>query len=79
MSQTLSVKTRSLNKVGHACRCGREGSRLELATADLSAYLERSKLVEERCILVDAQDRTLGVGEKKTCAYANVLLVFPIY
>jgi len=40
----------------------------ELATVDLSAYdPEQSKLMEERCILVDAQDRAYGAGDKKTC------------
>ncbi|KAF9654348.1 Isopentenyldiphosphate isomerase [Thelephora ganbajun] len=40
----------------------------ELATIDLSAYdPEQSKLMEERCILVDAQDRAYGAGDKKTC------------
>jgi isopentenyl-diphosphate Delta-isomerase len=39
-----------------------------LATIDLSAYdPEQSKLMEERCILVDAQDRAYGAGDKKTC------------
>ena len=40
----------------------------ELATIDLSAYdPEQSKLMEERCILVDAQDTAYGAGDKKTC------------
>jgi len=40
----------------------------ELATIDLSGYdPEQSKLMEERCILVDAQDRAYGAGDKKTC------------
>lgn len=48
----------------------------ELATIDLSAYdPEQSKLMEERCILVDAQDRAYGAGDKKTCACPNVLLI----
>ena len=45
----------------------------ELATIDLSAYdPEQSKLMEERCILVDAQDRAYGAGDKKTCAHKFV-------
>lgn len=44
----------------------------ELATIDLSAYdPEQSKLMEERCILVDAQDRAYGAGDKKTCTHAG--------
>ena len=40
----------------------------ELATIDLSAYdPEQSKLMEERCILVDAKDTAYGAGDKKTC------------
>ena len=47
-----------------------------LATIDLSAYdPEQSKLMEERCILVDAQDKAYGAGDKKTCAHANILLL----
>ena len=46
----------------------------ELATIDLSAYdPEQSKLMEERCILVDAQDVAYGAGDKKTCTHVNVL------
>ena len=40
----------------------------ELATIDLSDYdPEQSKLMEERCILVDVQDNAYGAGDKKTC------------
>jgi hypothetical protein len=47
-----------------------------LATIDLSAYdPEQSKLMEERCILVDAQDKAYGAGDKKTCTHANILLL----
>jgi len=39
-----------------------------LATIDLSGYdAEQSKLMEERCILVDEQDNAYGSGDKKTC------------
>lgn len=41
----------------------------ELATIDLSSYdPEQSKLMEERCILVDEHDHAYGSGDKKTCA-----------
>lgn len=47
-----------------------------LATIDLSTYdPEQSKLMEERCILVDAQDRAYGAGDKKTCTGFNTSLV----
>lgn len=40
----------------------------QLATVDLSKYdAEQSRLMEERCILVDDQDRPLGAADKKTC------------
>ena len=46
-----------------------------LATIDLSAYdPEQSKLMEERCILVDDQDTAYGAGDKKTCAHANIFI-----
>lgn len=44
-------------------------SRAILATVDLSKYdAEQSRLMDERCILVDEQDRALGAADKKTCA-----------
>jgi len=45
-----------------------EASRAILTTIDLSKYdPEQSRLMEERCILVDEQDRALGAADKKTC------------
>ena len=39
-----------------------------LASVDLSSYdPEQSRLMEERCILVDEQDRAWGAADKKTC------------
>lgn len=39
-----------------------------LASIDLSNYdPEQSRLMDERCILVDEQDRALGAADKKTC------------
>ncbi|VDB99663.1 unnamed protein product [Peniophora sp. CBMAI 1063] len=39
-----------------------------LADIDLSGYdAEQSRLMEERCILVDEQDRAYGAADKKTC------------
>ena len=49
-----------------------------LATIDLSAYdPEQSKLMKERCILVDAQDRAYGAGDKKTCTYRRPVYFWP--
>ncbi|EJD55331.1 Isopentenyldiphosphate isomerase [Auricularia subglabra TFB-10046 SS5] len=39
-----------------------------LATIDLSEYdPEQSRLMDERCIVVDEQDRPIGALDKKTC------------
>ncbi|KDQ11591.1 hypothetical protein BOTBODRAFT_67938 [Botryobasidium botryosum FD-172 SS1] len=39
-----------------------------LATIDLSAYdVEQSRLMDERCIVVDENDRAIGALDKKTC------------
>jgi hypothetical protein len=38
------------------------------ATIDLSGYdAEQSRLMDERCIVVDEQDRPIGALDKKTC------------
>ena len=43
-------------------------SAAQLASIDLSNYdPEQSRLMDERCILVDEQDRALGAADKKTC------------
>lgn len=40
----------------------------EFATIDLSEYdPEQSKLMDERCIVVDENDRAIGALDKKTC------------
>ncbi|KAJ7225527.1 Isopentenyldiphosphate isomerase [Mycena pura] len=41
-----------------------------LASIDLSSYdPEQSRLMDERCILVDEQDNAIGAMDKKTCRY----------
>lgn len=41
-----------------------------LATIDLSNYdPEQSRLMDERCIVVDENDHVLGAEDKKTCSY----------
>jgi len=38
------------------------------ATIDLSGYdEEQSRLMDEKCIVVDEQDRAIGALDKKTC------------
>ena len=45
-------------------------SAAHLASIDLSSYdAEQSRLMDERCILVDEQDRALGAADKKTCMF----------
>jgi len=45
-----------------------EPSTVQLASIDLAGYdPEQSRLMEERCILVDDQDRVVGSSDKKTC------------
>ena len=39
-----------------------------LASIDLSGYdFEQAKLMDERCIVVDENDKPLGALDKKTC------------
>jgi isopentenyl-diphosphate delta-isomerase len=40
----------------------------EMATIDLSQYdPEQSRLMDERCIVVDENDNMIGALDKKTC------------
>ena len=44
-----------------------------LATIDLKGYdAEQSRLMDERCILVDEQDEPLGAADKKTCTSSDI-------
>lgn len=43
-------------------------AQVALASADLKGYdPEQSKLMDERCILVDEDDNAIGAMDKKTC------------
>jgi hypothetical protein len=45
-------------------------SQVKLASVDLSGYdPEQSRLMEERCIVVDENDKAVGCADKKTCAF----------
>ena len=45
-----------------------QAAREALATVDLSNYdPEQSRLMDERCILVDENDKAIGAMDKKTC------------
>jgi isopentenyl-diphosphate delta-isomerase len=49
-----------------------------LASIDLSNYdPEQSRLMDERCILVDEQDNAIGAMDKKTCVYSPHIPVLP--
>ena len=53
-------------------------SRAVLSTIDLSKYdPEQSRLMDERCILVDEEDRALGAADKKTCMHSTASLARP--
>ncbi len=44
------------------------------ATIDLSGYdAEQSRLMDEKCIIVDEQDRAIGALDKKTCMHKYAL------
>ena len=50
-----------------------EASRAVLTSINLENYdPEQSRLMDERCILVDEQDRALGAADKKTCASCSL-------
>ncbi|PFH54463.1 hypothetical protein AMATHDRAFT_134609 [Amanita thiersii Skay4041] len=45
-----------------------------LASVDLSKYdPEQSRLMDERCILVDENDIAIGAMDKKTCMYCHLM------
>lgn len=47
-------------------------ARAALASIDLTNYdAEQSRLMDERCILVDEDDNALGAADKKTCMYSR--------
>lgn len=49
-------------------------ARAALASVDLSQYdAEQSRLMDERCILVDEQDNAIGAMDKKTCALCLII------
>jgi isopentenyl-diphosphate delta-isomerase len=45
-------------------------AQVKLASIDLSGYdPEQSRLMEERCIVVDENDQAVGCADKKTCMF----------
>jgi isopentenyl-diphosphate delta-isomerase len=51
-----------------------QAAREALATIDLSSYdPEQSRLMDEKCILVDENDQAIGAMDKKTCPYFFIL------
>lgn len=60
----LCHRTINSMSVSRATQAAREA----LATVDLSSYdPEQSRLMDERCILVDEDDNAIGAMDKKTC------------
>ena len=51
-----------------------EASRAILKSIDLSVGYdaEQTRLMEERCILVDEEDNALGAADKKTCTFSAI-------
>lgn len=51
-----------------------------LSTIDLGNYdPEQSRLMDERCILVDEQDNAIGVADKKTCMQHHLSHCLPCH
>jgi hypothetical protein len=51
-----------------------QAAQAALASIDLTNYdAEQSRLMDERCILVDEQDNAIGALDKKTCEFSAVL------
>ena len=51
-----------------------------LSSIDLQNYdPEQSRLMDERCILVDEQDNAIGTADKKTCTQHHVFRCFSRY
>lgn len=75
LPRRLPVATRAYNQLYQTMAESRAvlAARAALASIDLSSYdPEQSKLMSERCILVDERDNAIGAMDKKTC----VLLSF---
>lgn len=54
-----------------------QAAREALATIDLSNYdPEQSRLMDERCILVDENDKAIGAMDKKTCCDLVILISY---
>lgn len=48
-----------------------------LASVDLSNYdPEQSRLMDEKCILVDEEDNAIGAMDKKTCQCFHTFQIF---
>lgn len=53
-------------------------ARAALSAIDLGSYdPEQSRLMDERCILVDEQDHAIGTADKKTCTQRHVSHCLP--
>ena len=52
----------------HMATTTAQSAQSAFATIDLSGYdAEQSRLMDERCIVVDEQDNAIGALDKKTC------------
>jgi hypothetical protein len=76
-SQLIHLETHSSQRTMSSESPAVLAAKAALASIDLSNYdPEQSKLMDERCILVDEQDNAIGAMDKKTCKVpsAHVLL-----
>ena len=65
---TLQTTPRLLIHMATVTTTSTSSAEAAFATIDLSGYdAEQSRLMDERCIVVDEQDRPIGALDKKTC------------
>ena len=73
-SVTLQSISPILIQMATATTTATTSAQAAFATIDLSGYdAEQSRLMDERCIIVDEQDRAIGALDKKTCMHNYTL------
>lgn len=71
LSLTTTTTTRRLLFARHFTMVSpaTQAAQAVLASIDLSSYdSEQARLMDEKCILVDEDDKAIGAMDKKTCA-----------
>jgi len=73
-SVTLQTFSPILMQMATATTTATSSAQAAFATIDLSGYdAEQSRLMDEKCIVVDEQDRAIGALDKKTCMRKHTL------